>query len=325
MAKQPNQKLKILYLLKILYEQTDAESGLTLSQISTELSKYGISAARKSLYDDIEALRVFGVDICIKRDRYVRYYIAERAVTFAELKYICDALSSFEAIPPSAACELSKKLVKIFGVKRSENGICVFEPTYKTPELVYNEQAKNIELLSLAISNGRKISCKEFSWNSLKQRIILNDSKKLTLTPIRIICDKAYMLCAYNGKSFSLHNVDRLLELEILNDKAENLSAYREIPEANLGVEYENLRLECDLSFAGEIFEKFGLGVTVLSNREESFEISVKARLDDSFYAWLFNNSRYVRVVSPNRVRDDLKQKLLMALDNIDRDFRVNK
>ena len=84
------------------------------------------------------------------------------------------------------------------------------------------------------------------------------------------------------------------------------------------------MRLECDHSFASDVFEKFGLGVTVLSNREESFEISVKTRLDDGFYAWLFNNSRYVRVVAPERVRDALKQKLLMALDNIDRDFRVN-
>ena len=324
MAKQPNQKLKLLYLLKILYEQTSAESGLTISQISAELSKYGISAARKSLYDDIESLRVFGVDVSVMRDRYVRYYISKRDVTTAELKYICDALSSFEALSPSASYELSKKLVKICGVKEKTNGVEISEPIYKTPKSVYELQNKNIELLSSAISRGKKISCREFAWNALKQRIILNGGQAFKLTPIRIICDESYMLCAYNGKSFSLYNIDRLLDLEILNEKADDLSAYRDLPEANFGADHENLRLECDHSFASDVFEKFGLGVTVLSNREESFEISVKTRLDDGFYAWLFNNSRYVRVVAPERVRDALKQKLLMALDNIDRDFRVN-
>ena len=69
MAKQSNQKLKLLYLLKILFEQTDENSGLTIPQMITELAKYNISAARKSLYDDIESLRVFGIDVKVKRDR----------------------------------------------------------------------------------------------------------------------------------------------------------------------------------------------------------------------------------------------------------------
>ena len=48
MAKKPNQKLKLLFLKKILMEKTDAEHALTLSEISAELAKYDISAERKS-------------------------------------------------------------------------------------------------------------------------------------------------------------------------------------------------------------------------------------------------------------------------------------
>lgn len=324
MAKQSNQKLKLLYLLRILYEQTDSDTGLTLSQISAELAKYGISAARKSLYDDIEALRVFGVDISVKRDRYVRYYMASRDISFSEFKYITDALSSFEAIPPCAAYDLSQKLIKVWGIKSKAKIEDVSEPLYKTPKVVYAEQSKNIELLTSAISGGKKISCKEFSWNSLKQRIILNNGKKFTITPLYLVCGKKYMLYAYDGKKITSYNVERLLDVEILKDPAENIVIQRElISEGVDAVECENLRLECDNSFAGDIFEKFGLGVAVLSSREESFEISVKIKLDDSFYAWLFNNARYVKVVSPERVRETFKQKLLLALDNIDRNFRV--
>jgi len=37
-------KIKILYLLKIFQEETDAEHGLTMSQILERLDEYGIHA-----------------------------------------------------------------------------------------------------------------------------------------------------------------------------------------------------------------------------------------------------------------------------------------
>jgi len=66
MAKGVNQKLKILYLMKILLEKTDEENTLTLNEIIAELGKYGIAAERKSIYDDIEALRYYGIYISHK-------------------------------------------------------------------------------------------------------------------------------------------------------------------------------------------------------------------------------------------------------------------
>ena len=60
MAKMPNQKLKLLYLMRILQARTDADHAMTLSEISAELAKYDISAERKSLYDDIEMLKLYG-------------------------------------------------------------------------------------------------------------------------------------------------------------------------------------------------------------------------------------------------------------------------
>ena len=63
MAGNTSQKLKPLYIMKILLEQTDEEHTLTISNIIDELSKYDVSAERKSLYSDMELLREFGLDI----------------------------------------------------------------------------------------------------------------------------------------------------------------------------------------------------------------------------------------------------------------------
>ena len=58
-----NQKLKMLYLLKIFSEETDDLHPLTMPEIISKLAAYGVNANRKTLYLDFEELRNFGVDI----------------------------------------------------------------------------------------------------------------------------------------------------------------------------------------------------------------------------------------------------------------------
>ena len=63
MPKAANQKLKLLYLLKILNEKTDENHCLSTQELIEELALYDIKAERKSIYDDIECLNVFGYDV----------------------------------------------------------------------------------------------------------------------------------------------------------------------------------------------------------------------------------------------------------------------
>ncbi len=58
MAQPGKAKAKILYLLKILQEETDAEHGMTMSQIIGRLAEYGVSAERKSIFRHQGAARV---------------------------------------------------------------------------------------------------------------------------------------------------------------------------------------------------------------------------------------------------------------------------
>lgn len=68
MARKSKQKMKLLYLVKIFLEETDDDHRLTTPQIIDRLDSYGIDAGRKSLYDDYEALRTFGLDIIKTQD-----------------------------------------------------------------------------------------------------------------------------------------------------------------------------------------------------------------------------------------------------------------
>lgn len=65
MAKSRNQKGKIL-VIEHLLQGTGESRIVTMQEILDKLLEYGITAERKSIYDDIEALREFGLDVSTK-------------------------------------------------------------------------------------------------------------------------------------------------------------------------------------------------------------------------------------------------------------------
>lgn len=75
MAKSHNQKAKILVLEHLLCE-TGENRAVTMQEILETLADNGINAERKSVYDDLDALREFGLDVRYKRGRPGGYYIA---------------------------------------------------------------------------------------------------------------------------------------------------------------------------------------------------------------------------------------------------------
>ena len=78
MAKGINQKGKILYLEKILRETSETHP-CTMQEIIGRLQESGVSAERKSIYDDMEVLRNFGMDIKFKRGKYTGYYVSSES------------------------------------------------------------------------------------------------------------------------------------------------------------------------------------------------------------------------------------------------------
>lgn len=77
MAKVCNQKAKILYLERMLWETHETRT-LSMQEILTRLEGYGIHAERKSIYDDMEVLRGFGMNIQYKKGCQGGYYLASR-------------------------------------------------------------------------------------------------------------------------------------------------------------------------------------------------------------------------------------------------------
>ncbi len=81
MARSSYQKLKLLYIMNFLLQNSDEEHPVTMKQIVEHLDRQGISAERKSIYDDLEALRLFGLDIVhVDAGRFQGYFVAQRTL-----------------------------------------------------------------------------------------------------------------------------------------------------------------------------------------------------------------------------------------------------
>ena len=111
MPKSTNQKLKLLYILKILSEQTDEEHCMSAQQLIEELAKYDIRAERKSIYDDMNQLIDFGYEIILVKSRINGgYYLASREFELAELKLLVEVVQSSKFITLKKSRELIGKI-----------------------------------------------------------------------------------------------------------------------------------------------------------------------------------------------------------------------
>ena len=119
MAKRSGQKLKLLYLMKILLEQTDEDHGLTIAQLAQKLEEWGVSAERKSLYDDLETLQVYGLDVISPQGRG-SYGVGSRLFETAELKLLVDAVQSSRFITAKKSRELIGKVECLASVYQAQ-------------------------------------------------------------------------------------------------------------------------------------------------------------------------------------------------------------
>lgn len=116
MPKSPNQKLKLLYLMEILLQQTDERHPMTVPEMIAQLAQRGVSAERKSIYGDLEALRTFGIDIVQTKTKTTGYYVGSRAFETPELKLLVDSVQSSKFITHKKTLALIKKIESLASI-----------------------------------------------------------------------------------------------------------------------------------------------------------------------------------------------------------------
>ena len=94
MANTGNQKQKLLCIMRMLQEETDASQGLSMPQIIERLEVQGIKAERKALYRDLEALRGAGFEIRKLPTRPVQYALIRSELGIDDVMMLVDVVQS---------------------------------------------------------------------------------------------------------------------------------------------------------------------------------------------------------------------------------------
>lgn len=312
--KNPNQKLKLLYLAQILMEKTDEEHSITVPEMIAELSRCGISAERKSIYDDLECLRVFGLDICSKKSRTTGYYIASRDFELPELKLLVDSVQASKFITHKKSLELISKIEKLTShenAKMLQRQVFVTNRVKTVNEKIYY----NVDKIHEAIAKNKQITFKYFNLDIKKEKVYRKDGKNYTESPVSLTWDdENYYLITYKEKyqSYTHYRVDKMEQIEItddnrvLSDKPFDLSSYAKSTFQMFGGEEIDVCVQFENELVGVIFDRFGTDIPIIKRGDRHFECYIKVAASTQFLSWLISFGNRAKIISPDYVKKAL-------------------
>lgn len=164
-----DKKLKLLYLAKYLEEETDQEHPAGMPELLAYLTANGISAERKSVYDDLRLLESFGMDIETVKGRQFGYYLGERTFQLPEVKLLVDAVQAAPFLTQKKSMELIGKLEQLTSrpmARQLRRQVYVLGRPRTTNETLYYA----VDGIHTAISRDRQVSFRYFDWTAEGQR-----------------------------------------------------------------------------------------------------------------------------------------------------------
>lgn len=319
MAKSPNQKLKLLYLARYLMQHSDEEHPVSTAQIIEELARNDISAERKSIYDDIEALRNFGVDIIQVKGKNGGYYIGERDFELPELKLLVDSVQSSKFITQDKTYKLIKKiesLASIYDGQLLQRQVFVSNRVKSMNESIYY----TVDVISDAITQNRKIRYQYFEYTVEKERRFRHDGKFYNVSPFALIWDdENYYMLAWDSDAEKMkhYRVDKMFRVSMTEDEREGLEEFRKVDMSAytksvfgmFGGNEQKVKLRFSNYLAGAVLDRFGRDTIIIKDGDEHFTVSVSVVVSRQFLAWVFGFGEDAEIISPDEVRDEMKKQ----------------
>lgn len=330
MPKSWRQKLKIIYVLDILRKYSDEENPITAAEICEKLEAEGISAERKSIYSDIDALCDYGFDI-VRSFSPKGYFLASREFEEAELYLLSDAVRTAKFISPKKTRELVKKLDSMMslGQRKREKDI-YFNPAQKcsNEEIFYN-----IDSLSRAITEKKKVS---FSYASreLEGREFVDKLKPMTVSPYALTWqdDYYYLICNYEKYDNLMHlRLDRISKVKIADEQCRYFGEVSEYTDffdvadytaklfGMFSGEMRTIELRCKKSIAKTVADRFSENIFITKVTDEDFCFSYKAAISRALVTFIMNFGDDIEVLKPQELREEILdrcEKILKVYKN---------
>lgn len=326
MAKSSNQKIKLLYLMQILEKETDEDHPLSRRQLEEMLADQGIRTERKSLYNDMDTLKNFGMDIRYKKEHPEGYYLASGRLYYKDLRLLIEVVQSSRFLTKEKADELTAALGKMtsrYRARELEKDFLVADRIRSMSESIYEKTDR----IHTAISSDRQIMFKYYEWTVSKEIRLKKGGGSYRISPWILTWDEEN--CCLTGydmeeKKPARFRVDRMLHIRLLDRKREDREFCDRFDEAGYtartfgmsdGPE-KTVRIRFHNSCAGDVIDRFGRNVPLSPDGSEHFIACVKVTAGEAFYGWITGFGRNAQILSPESAVEEY-QSLLYDLGEI--------
>ena len=328
MSRGTNQKFKFTYLMQIMLAKTDDEHSLTLSQIMDELEKYGVTAERKSLYNDFADMDKFGIEVIKEQiGRETFYHVGSREFELAEVKLLIDAIQSSKFITRTKSRELINKI---------KSNVSEYQATQLQRQVYINDRVKtmnesvyyNVDDIHTAINENKKIRFKYYKWDVNMKLVPRHNGDWFVVSPWALTWnDENYYLVAYDDidKKIKHYRVDKMMQIIVEDDRRAGKEEFKNFDmaaysKATFGM-YQGIKKIVRIEFAnymcGVFIDRFGKDITIMKVDDEHSVINVNVNVSPQFFGWILSLGKDVKVVGPEDVVEEMKKQAEEFLGNL--------
>ena len=320
-------KLRPLYLLKILKEGTDEDHALSTTQLCQLLKEeYGISTFRTTIKSDIESLQQAGFSIQATRSTQNLYNYIERDFDIPEIKLLLDAVMSAKFLTKAKSDLLATKLIALAGPYKSKElkrNLIVDGRIKQENEQIY----LIVDVINDAINAKKKIAFQKVEFNVKKSRVLHNNGEKYVFSPYSLVWDgDFYYVVGYSDKykSIGSHRIDRIYRRpEILEENAVpspagfSINSYINTMFRMYDAPRQTVELQVENGLMDAIIDKFGTDVTTYACDQHSFRVEATVSVGTTFYNWVFGFNGKVKIRNPENVRAEYRSLINNAAQSI--------
>ena len=327
MARSSNQKTKLLHLSRMLLRQSDEEHPLSVTQIIEGLARYDIRAERKSIYDDMEALRLFGLDVQCRKGKSPGWFIGSREFELPEVKLLMDAVQSSRFITQKKSDALIRKLEGLASVHEAGQ---LQRQVYVSGRIkVMNESIYyNVDKLHSAIAGQKAITFKYFDYDIARQKVFRQGGKRYVVSPYGLIWNSEnYYLVAFDHTHRELrhYRVDKMTEIVITCLDREGREQYPDFQLAEYGQKHFGMYSgqEMKVTLRGRrdkahlVWDRFGQDVILVPDGEEHFTVTLPVVMSPQFFGWLLGLDGSITLLGPREAVSAYRRRLTSTLEEL--------
>lgn len=323
MAKSAFQKTKLLHLAQLLLHETDEDHPITVARMIEELGRYDIKAERKSIYDDLEALRSFGLDVQCRKGRSSGWFIGAREFELPEVKLLMDAVQSSRFLTQKKSDALIRKLERLASVHQARQ---LQRQVYVSGRIkVMNESIYyNVDKIHTAIAGQKAITFRYFDYDLHRQKVFHREGQRYIVSPYGLIWNSEnYYLVAFDHRNQEMrhYRADKMCEIVVTSLDRQGRERYPDFQIAQYGQKHFGMysgrevtvTLRGKNAMAGVVWDRFGQEVILVPDGEDHFTVTLPVVMSPQFFGWLFGLDGGLVLTAPRQAVEAYRQKLSAA------------